>query len=213
MNKSALLEPEVKAPAKPGRQELRIRETRELLLSAAKTIFIRDGYEGADLNDIAELAGRTKGAIYGHFKSKEDIFLALMVKYRCEYRANLAQLLTDDPEENIAVMRRFVVSLTDDSAWALLQLEFKMFTLRHPETKKTFEALYPQANAEREEAYEAIFGPAGKRKGSVSRGMALHSVIPMLSALLLEAEFDPGLMSKSAIKKLIAGVFDCMLTR
>jgi AcrR family transcriptional regulator len=213
MSKSALLELETKAPAKLGRQEIRIKETRELLLSAAKTIFIRDGYEGADLNDIAELAGRTKGAIYGHFKSKEEIFLALVVEYRRKYREHLQRGFTDDAGENIAVMRRFVVDLTEDSDWALLQLEFKMFTLRHPEAKKTFAKLYPHTDAERERDYEMLFGPAGKSKQSISRGMALHSIIPMLSALLLEAEFDPGLMSREAIKQLIAGVFDCLLGR
>jgi AcrR family transcriptional regulator len=210
MSRSALLQPEMKTPVKIGRQEIRLKETRELLLNAAKTIFIRDGYEGADLNDIAELAGRTKGAIYGHFKSKEDIFLALVVEHRREYRASLGHLLTDDPKKNIAVMRRFVINLSDDSAWALLQLEFKMFTLRHPEAKAKFASLYQHADAEREKDYEMLFGPAGKGRAALSRGLALHSILPMLSAVLLEAEFDPGLMSKSAIKKLIAGVFDCL---
>jgi AcrR family transcriptional regulator len=48
------------------------------LFQAADTIFVRDGYEGAELGEIAALAGRTKGAIYAQFKSKEDIFLALV---------------------------------------------------------------------------------------------------------------------------------------
>lgn len=34
-------------PKKPNKQDLRTKETRELLLRAAETIFVRDGYEGA----------------------------------------------------------------------------------------------------------------------------------------------------------------------
>ena len=55
---------------KVNKHELKTRETRELLLQAAKTVFVRDGYEGAELGEIAALAGRTKGAIYAQFESK-----------------------------------------------------------------------------------------------------------------------------------------------
>ncbi len=61
-----------------NKHELRTQETRALLLTAAETIFVRDGYEGAKLGEIAALAGRTKEAIYAQFKSKEDVFLALV---------------------------------------------------------------------------------------------------------------------------------------
>jgi AcrR family transcriptional regulator len=64
----------------PNKNELRTKETRELLLRAAGTIFVRDGYEGAELGEIASLAGCTKGAIYCHFKSKEDLFIALFAE-------------------------------------------------------------------------------------------------------------------------------------
>jgi AcrR family transcriptional regulator len=213
MNKSVFEELEVAAPLKVKRQEARTKETRDLLIRAAKAIFIRDGYEGADLNDIAELAGRTKGAIYGHFKSKEEIFLALIADHQQEYRRKIEQLLSREVNQNIAVMRQFVIDLVEDDEWALLQFEFKMFTLRHPETKERFKDLYEPWTPTREKMYERLIGPAGKSKRSVSRGMALHSIIPMLSALLLEAEFEPSLMSKDAIKKLIGGVFDYLIAQ
>jgi AcrR family transcriptional regulator len=57
-----------------NKNERRTKETRDLLLRSAETIFVRDGYEGAELGEIASLAGRTKGAIYAHFENKEDLF-------------------------------------------------------------------------------------------------------------------------------------------
>ncbi len=199
------------APLKVKRQEARTRETRDLLLRAAKTIFIRDGYEGADLNDIAALAGRTKGAIYGHFNSKEDIFLALIADHRQEYREKVERLLSRDVKQNIAVMRQFVIDLVDQDDWALLQLEFKMFILRHPEAKEKYNHFLSPSTTESEDLYVRLLGPASKSQRSVTRTMALHSIMPMLSSLLLEAEFEPALMSKGAIKKLIAGIFDYLI--
>ena len=160
-----------------GRQEMRTKETRELLMRAARTIFIRDGYEGADLNDIAELAGRTKGAIYGHFKSKEEIFLALIADHRQEYRDRLRGEMTRDVKQNIAVMRQFVIDLAEEDDWALLQLEFKMFTLRHPETKERFKSLYEPWTTDREELFARLLGTRGQGEAvhQPNDGGAFHS--------------------------------------
>src|ERR1700759_2524645 len=50
--------------------------TRTALFSAAQRVIVKDGYEGAQLETIAREAGRTKGSVYAHFKSKEQLFVA-----------------------------------------------------------------------------------------------------------------------------------------
>ncbi len=92
-----------------NKHELKTRQTRSLLLQAAETIFVRDGYEGAELGEIAALAGRTKGAIYAQFKSKENIFLALIEERSNVNRAKIEKNLADSPtvDENIAAFRSF----------------------------------------------------------------------------------------------------------
>lgn len=53
-------------------------ETVEKILSASMRLFVEKGYEHTSIQDIIDqLGGLTKGAIYHHFKSKEDILLAL----------------------------------------------------------------------------------------------------------------------------------------
>src|SRR5882757_3659319 len=123
---------------KPNKHELKTRETRALLLQAAETIFVRDGYEGAELGEIATLAGRTKGAIYAQFKSKEDIFLALIEDRTRSYRIQMEELLAESTtiDGNLAALRNFYLHRAADPAWSLLLLEFKLFTIRHPESKK-----------------------------------------------------------------------------
>ncbi|WP_337199589.1 ScbR family autoregulator-binding transcription factor [Rhodococcus rhodochrous] len=55
-----------------GRQ-VRAEVTRESVLQGAATVFLRDGYAYANLGDIIEEAGVTKGALYFHFGSKEEL--------------------------------------------------------------------------------------------------------------------------------------------
>ena len=52
--------------------------TRERILAAAGHVFARKGYMAASLDEVAQAAGMTKGAIYWHFRSKSDLFFALL---------------------------------------------------------------------------------------------------------------------------------------
>ena len=53
-------------------------ETVEKILQASRRLFLEKGYEQTTIQDIVDqLGGLTKGAIYHHFKSKEDIMDAL----------------------------------------------------------------------------------------------------------------------------------------
>jgi AcrR family transcriptional regulator len=52
--------------------------TRKRLIEAAATVIAEKGFDRASLEDIAALAGMTRGAVYGNFKNKEELFLALI---------------------------------------------------------------------------------------------------------------------------------------
>ena len=55
--------------------------TRATLLEAARALIREKGHEDTTLEDIAERAGMTTGAIYGNFKNRHDLFLALGQTY------------------------------------------------------------------------------------------------------------------------------------
>lgn len=199
---------------KVNKHELRTRETRELLLQAAEKIFVRDGYEGAELGEIAALAGRTKGAIYAHFKSKEDIFLALVECHALRSRAYMRELLAKSTsvEGNLAAFRQLSLHLVEDETWGLLMLEFKLFAIRHPESKKRLHNFYAGfLPGDQEARYTDLLGPVGKGKKAISRTQAVHTLQPMLSALLLEAKFDPALLDQDAVRKITGKIFDAVL--
>jgi AcrR family transcriptional regulator len=52
--------------------------TRKCIVEAAATVFVRHGYAGASISEIADEAGITKGAVYFHFRSKELLARAVI---------------------------------------------------------------------------------------------------------------------------------------
>ncbi|MEN6380075.1 MAG: TetR/AcrR family transcriptional regulator [Synergistaceae bacterium] len=53
-------------------------DTKENILQTALRLFARDGYEAASVSDIAGELGITKGALYKHYKNKQDIFNSIV---------------------------------------------------------------------------------------------------------------------------------------
>jgi AcrR family transcriptional regulator len=197
-----------------NKHELRTRETRALLLQAAETIFARDGYEGAELGEIAALAGRTKGAIYAQFKSKEDIFLALIEDRTHHNRTQMKKALAESTtiDGNIAALRNFYLERTEDQAWSLLLLEFKLFAMRHPESKKRLQGLYSGFLSQNDEKrFGDLLGAAAKGKDAISRVIAVQTLQPVISALILEAQLETNLSDKNVLKKIANRIFDALL--
>ena len=75
-------------------------ETHELILEVSAKLFIEKGYDKTSLQDIIDgLGGMTKGAIYHHFRSKEDILIAV-VERMCEKNSDEMAQIRDDPSLN-----------------------------------------------------------------------------------------------------------------
>jgi AcrR family transcriptional regulator len=53
-------------------------DTRTRILDASRELFVEQGYAGTSVRDIADRMGMTKGSLYYHFASKEELLLALM---------------------------------------------------------------------------------------------------------------------------------------
>ena len=201
-------------PRKPNKHDLKTKETRELLLRAAETIFVRDGYEGAELGEVASLAGRTKGAIYAHFESKEDIFLALVEQKTRHYQAHMREMLaaSENVAQNVAALRRFYLALAEDQTWALLLQEFKLFAIRHPESKERLRRLFDQlTEGNKEKRFSELLGPAKKAKDSLSRALVVQVLGPLISGLTIEAKFAPDLLDERAVKRIAGRVFDALM--
>jgi AcrR family transcriptional regulator len=110
--------------------------TREHLLAAAADVFAVHGYHGATLDQIAEAAGFTKGAVYSNFSSKADLFLALSAERERRLIEAFAAAAPVDatPAELIAGLRTVYAGADAeerDRNWRLWH-EFMLFSLRDP---------------------------------------------------------------------------------
>lgn len=205
---------EMSLATKLNKHALRTRETREQLLRAAQVIFVRDGFEKTDLSDIAAMAGRTRGAIYAQFKSKEDIFLALMEERTQEIRAQMEKLLSNSnsAEQNLRAYRQFWINMIEDPVWSFLLLEFKLFAIRHPDSKERLQTFYDAVfPADHEKKLVSFLGSPGHGKDMLSRSVAIQTLQPLVSALAIEASFAPTLLSKDTLKKVATRLFDALL--
>jgi len=56
-------------------------DTKELIIDEAFKLFLNHSYEAVSISDISKAIGFTKGALYHHFKNKEDLFKSVVDKY------------------------------------------------------------------------------------------------------------------------------------
>jgi AcrR family transcriptional regulator len=135
-------------------RERRLERTRSLLLDAAEEVFAEKGFTPATLDDIASTAGYTKGAIYKHFTTKEDLFLAVSDRYWRRYFDNFAEVMSSATEvgarELDEIAKRWRQLSEDRGAeHAALGHEFTLYLLRNPEARE-------QVAAKRSEVVEAL---------------------------------------------------------
>lgn len=67
-----------RASRAPIPQHTRRRLSEEAVLNSAERLFVERGYHRTAIDDIARQAGLTKGAVYFHFRDKQDVLVALL---------------------------------------------------------------------------------------------------------------------------------------
>src|SRR5690349_19686232 len=95
-------------PRKEAKQE-RAQATVEAILRATAHILVRDGYDRASTNRIAERAGVSIGSLYQYFPNKESLVAALLDRHMGEMRAVLTEISASIGEKPIPeAVRDFV---------------------------------------------------------------------------------------------------------
>src|ERR1700733_11334533 len=128
--------------------------TRERLLGEARRLFRERGYAATSLEQIAEAAGVTKGAIYGHFPSKEDLLISAT---EATPTPAWATAMNDQSVPLRARLSEFSRAVTASDAFAdkaalAMDLEFLAALLRSPDDQKRYSAVNGRRLAELAEA-------------------------------------------------------------
>ena len=126
-------------------QQERKAETRARLLAAAADLFADQGVDAVSVDAVAEAAGRTSGAVYAHFGSKQGLLLALLDSWQDSVRTVLlAEVAVTDSPRGPAGARSGTTSpagpATDRRRWALLEHELWLRAARDPEVAAVLRA-------------------------------------------------------------------------
>ena len=116
--------------------------TRSALVDAAAAVFARRGFDGASLDEIAETAGVTRGAIYKNFEGKEELFFAVFDR---QVEQNLAAFgdrfgggSAADLYDAAAVAEVWRDVLARDLETFTLHLELRLYALRNPDFRARY---------------------------------------------------------------------------
>jgi AcrR family transcriptional regulator len=123
-----------------NRREARRRSRREAILAVASRSFLENGYAGTTMSGIATTLGGSKGTLWNHFPSKEELFAAVLYHATTAYRERLSQILDSQGELEPTLVRLCVSLLekvTSPEAVALQRLVVSEAG-RFPEMGKIF---------------------------------------------------------------------------
>jgi AcrR family transcriptional regulator len=173
-------------------------QTRQRLLDAAAVVFARRGLHGASLEEVADEAGYTKGAVYSNFASKEELFLAVLEARfhdRTEFYRQLAEQAAREPGQDLPGLLPGLDA--PDEAWCLLETEFWLYALRNPPVRERMAALYRQ--------YRAQLAPLAVPYAGTNLDPeeVVAAVIALYYGLTLQREGDPGAIRPDLVTSIL----------
>ena len=173
--------PKVRNQSRLTRPERRER-TRGDLLAAARTVFERHGFHRSSLDQIADEAGYTKGAVYSHFPGgKDELFLAVLDRHIDGRVPRYAEIILsqDSFEASLRAIARHLVALgAKDPAWTPLLVEF----WTHASHDADLQAAVQERNDRQTRAIAALIDDLAARHG-VTYALPTVEVVRGSSAL------------------------------
>jgi AcrR family transcriptional regulator len=136
--------------------------TRSCLMKSAAKVFARRGLQQASIDEVTEDAGFTKGAFYANFKSKEELFLAMLDERFAERLKEIDAAVASDEAPEVQAQQAgadFARFLSADRSWQRLFFEFAAYAARNEEFR---EELVTRHRALRERIAELYSRRAGE---------------------------------------------------
>jgi AcrR family transcriptional regulator len=112
--------------------------TRTELVEAAAKVFALEGYGAASVDQVAEEAGFSKGAVYSNFDSKEALFMALLEDQLAQTMPEVSAATSEGTisERMQSLDRRIQLGGEPDGQMCLLYFEFWTYAMRNPAVRK-----------------------------------------------------------------------------
>lgn len=191
------------------RQAERRERTSQRLLDAAADVFARLGFHAATVDDIANAAGYTKGAVYANFASKEDLFLVLLDRHLDDQLAQVDLLVAaaSDTDLGKSLLDASSEKMTAGGSFGLLMLEFWLYAARDPRAMADLAARY----ARMRDRLAAVITERDAARGIAdarTSDEAAALVLALDAGLLLQHLIDPEAITPDLRARALTAVID-----
>ncbi len=121
---------------------------RQEILQSAHVCFAEKGFEASTVDDIVAHSGLSKGAIYNYFKSKDEIYLALMEGQTNNSGSEFAKAIAERKTALDKLNYLFEAYQDNDpndeenKGQAIVHFEFRLYSTRNPKLKKVLTDRY-----------------------------------------------------------------------
>jgi len=154
---------------------------RQTIVEAAIGVFAQHGFDAATTDDIARAAGLSKGGLYWHFKSKDDILAAILIQLFDQELGVLQQLIVD--EGAVAPRLRQMVThgvaaVQQLEALLPVMLEFYALAARKSDVRQFLQRYYQRYHQLLTQLFEQ-----GYARGEFHRGTAEATAITLIAQL------------------------------
>lgn len=190
-------------------------ERAQRILDAAEALTLRWGYSKTTIDDIAKQAGVAKGTIYLHWKTREELFHALITRAQLKLVEDIEQRIANDPEGATlhGLIKNTTLATMKNPLWKAVLLRDTAILGEFARTE------YGKAlNVEREKSFKSYLTSL-RNQGLVRTDMSIEEQIYLVSSLsmgfLLVEPFLPDQykLSDEAAAGLLAETIRCTLER
>jgi AcrR family transcriptional regulator len=185
-------------------------QTRQRLLEAAARAFAERGFGGASLEEIAESAGYSTGALYANFANKDQLFMEVVATRRARTAGRqaeaVAEIFDHEPDPFGALSRLFVRVADRDREFAPLQAEFWLYAVRHPAAMGVIAA----GLGDQVDALEPVVARALERFGAardVAPREATMVMLALFHGLVRQRRLDPEAVPDDLFAQALRWVF------
>jgi AcrR family transcriptional regulator len=192
------------------------REARDELLAAALRVFARRGYSQAGVEEIAAEAGYSKGALYWHFSSKEEL-LRTLVEERVDAptRTIVAMLETApaDRDMSLEAAREFARRLGGQREAVLLEREYWTLAIRDPELHRRYVERQTELRSALAVALEVRARHLGMNDLPLAAEDVARIVMSIIGGLSVDELTEPGSVAPELISEALALIYAGLVKR
>jgi AcrR family transcriptional regulator len=183
-------------------------QTRERLLDAAHALFMKKGFVGASVEDIALAAGYTRGAFYSNFDSKSELLVELLRRDHEAMQADLRAIFETETsrEEMESRVTAYYSRMMQDNKTFLLWVEAKLLAARDARFRTRFTA-FMKEKREQLAAYIEEFSVRAGTPMPLAPELLVIGLIGLCDGVQFLATADPQNVTPPVVEAVLTRFF------